>query len=102
VTGYSFPLREASGAGGYEVLFRRRSIPGGLALAFEVRGARGAIGALEPSIHQPLRPRPGEDLWRRTCFEAFLFECESERYVELNWNLVGEHAVLAFEGYRRP
>lgn len=90
-------LREFSGEPGYEVGFSCRPIAGGLSLAFRVSGE---IGRLYAAPLPPVEVRAGDDLWKRSCLEAFFFDAGSARYVEINWNVLGEHAVLAFDDYR--
>lgn len=41
----------------------------------------------------------GEDLWRTTCFELFLYDGEG-RYREFNFSPSGQWAAYAFSGYR--
>jgi hypothetical protein len=45
-------------------------------------------------------PRVGRDLWRHTCFEAFVGVEGASAYHELNFAPSGEWAVLAFRRYR--
>jgi len=47
-------------------------------------------------------PRPGTDLWRHTCFEAFMRAEGAVAYHELNLAPSGEWATLAFRDYRVP
>jgi hypothetical protein len=48
----------------------------------------------------PGRARRADELWRRTCFEAFLKHSGSDRYLELNFSPSGEWAAYAFATYR--
>ena len=41
-----------------------------------------------------------EDLWRRTCFEAFLRAPGEEAYLEFNFSPSGDWAAYRFDGYR--
>jgi len=41
-----------------------------------------------------------DDLWRHTCFEAFVAQKNSERYAELNFSPSSEWAAYTFEKYR--
>jgi hypothetical protein len=41
-----------------------------------------------------------DELWRRTCFEAFLRSPNSETYVELNFSPSTEWAAYLFDSYR--
>lgn len=45
-------------------------------------------------------PRAGSELWRHTCFEAFIAADGASAYHELNVAPSGEWAVMAFRGYR--
>ena len=45
-------------------------------------------------------PCIGSDLWRHTCFEAFIAADDAATYHELNFAPSGEWALLAFRGYR--
>jgi hypothetical protein len=51
-------------------------------------------------IPPPRNARPGVDLWRHTCCEAFIAAGDGPAYHELNFSPSGEWAVLAFRGYR--
>src|SRR3712207_5904568 len=69
----------------------------GEALAFTY-----ALGGDVDSIRIPSsasRER-AEDLWRHTCFEAFLKVPGEEGYLELNFSPGGDWAAYRFEGYR--
>ena len=73
----------------------RRPEPGLLELAYAVRGAVGALYVPPPA--EPLRT---DELWRRTCFEAFLRPGAGEAYVELNFAPSSRWAAYRFTGYR--
>lgn len=45
-------------------------------------------------------PARADDLWKRTCFEAFIQPAADEAYVELNVAPSGDWAVYRFSGYR--
>ena len=45
-------------------------------------------------------PRPGDELWQHSCFEAFIRESGSSAYVELNFAPSGEWAASRFDRYR--
>ena len=68
---------------------------GVLGLRYVVTGDIAAI-ALPP----PTPSRHAEELWRHTCFEAFLGEEWSEGYVELNASPSTAWAGYRFRGYR--
>jgi len=46
------------------------------------------------------RPERTDELWRTTCFEAFIRPRGSESYFELNLSPSGDWAVYRFDGYR--
>jgi len=72
-----------------------RDRDGTLALAF---GLEGRLSALR--IPAPAEPRRGHELWRHTCFEAFIARDGSTEYHELNLAPSREWAVYAFRAYR--
>lgn len=53
-------------------------------------------------IHIPSRraPRIGTELWRHTCFEAFIALDRQAAYHEINFSPSGEWTVYALRGYR--
>jgi hypothetical protein len=51
-------------------------------------------------IPESRSPRRADDLWRHTCFEAFMMEGEGPEYREFNFSPSGEWAVYAFDSYR--
>jgi hypothetical protein len=74
--------------------------------------ARGPAGTLRlryivsgevTALHLPApaaRVR-ADELWRTTCFEAFVQEAGSGAYLEINLAPAGQWAVYAFTGYRQ-
>lgn len=68
---------------------------GELQLSYE---ARGAISEL--AIPEPAAPERTDELWRHTCFEAFLRSAAGEAYVEINVSPSGAWAAYRFSGYR--
>jgi hypothetical protein len=59
---------------------------------------RGDIARLDiPAARQPLRT---DDLWRGTCFEAFVRTPRAVAYDEFNFSPSGEWAAWRFERYR--
>lgn len=72
-----------------------RAGPSALSLAYRAAG-RIADVALAP----PAAPLFTDELWRATCFEAFLKPQGGEGYVELNFAPSGEWAAYGFTGYR--
>lgn len=72
-----------------------RPKPGALALAYRVAG-RIADLAIPP----PAEPARADELWRRTCFEAFLKPQPGEAYFEVNLAPSTRWAAYGFSGYR--
>jgi hypothetical protein len=59
---------------------------------------RGPIDELViPAPSEPLR---SNDLWRTTCFEAFVSPAEGPEYVELNFSSSTQWAAYDFSAYR--
>lgn len=71
-----------------------RPAAGRLGLTFRI--TRGA-GLVIPPPAEPLRT---DELWKHTCFEAFLKSPGDEAYLELNLSPSGQWAAYAFDGYR--
>ena len=72
-----------------------RPRPGVLALRYVVTGAIGEL-RLPPAA----APARGSELWRHTCFEAFLRAAPSGVYYELNFAPSLQWAAYRFTGYR--
>src|SRR5579863_4238864 len=66
-----------------------------LSLAYAVRGEVGRI--FVPGRSEPQRT---DDLWKRTCFEAFVLPVPGEAYVEFNLAPSGRWATYRFDRYR--
>ncbi|HVM99811.1 MAG TPA: DOMON-like domain-containing protein [Caulobacteraceae bacterium] len=60
--------------------------------------ARGRIGDL--ALPSPAQPARTDELWRRTCFEAFLRPPGGEAYLELNFAPSSAWAAYRFDAYR--
>jgi hypothetical protein len=73
----------------------RRDRDGRLALTFGLEGRLSAL-RLPPTTE----PRRGHELWRHTCFEAFVARDGTTEYHELNLAPSREWAVYAFRAYR--
>ena len=58
----------------------------------------GAVARL--AIPPPAQPDRTDDLWRHTCFEAFLRPEAGEAYAELNFAPSTQWAAYSFTGYR--
>lgn len=89
--------------------------PPGPIQQFEGTAAYGADGALQFSwslrgdlsrlrIPASAVPRPADqsanELWKHTCFEAFVADPHSSGYLELNFAPSGEWAAYGFRSYR--
>jgi hypothetical protein len=72
-----------------------RPRPGVLALRYVVTGAIGDL-RLPPAA----APARGNELWRNTCFEAFLRAAPGGVYYELNFAPSLQWAAYRFTGYR--
>lgn len=59
----------------------------------------GDIDALQ--LPAPRRSARGHELWRHTCFEAFVRAVGAREYLELNFSPSSEWAAYRFEDYRR-
>jgi hypothetical protein len=75
----------------------------------QVRAAETGTLALEYSLHADLKRlrippegpiRRADELWRHTCFEAFLNFGGSQGYCELNFSPAGQWAAYRFDAYR--
>lgn len=51
-------------------------------------------------IPPPRMAQRVDELWKHTCFEAFLLSAESAGYTELNFSPSGEWAAYGFSAYR--
>lgn len=73
----------------------RRSASAELQMAFRLDGDISRIQLPSPGV-----PRIATQLWRHTCFEAFIAVAGQSAYHEFNFAPSGEWAVYAFCGYR--
>lgn len=71
-----------------------RSAPGVLTLDYRITGAIGDL-----RLPPPAPPRRTDELWRRTCLEAFV-RGPAQSYCELNFAPSREWAAYRFDGYR--
>ena len=65
---------------------------------------RWVLGDAVTTIRMPARaamPQRADDLWKHTCFEAFVAPRRSEAYWEINVSPSGDWNVYRFDGYRR-
>ena len=68
---------------------------GSFALRFLLRGDAVALRLPERAA-----PRFADELWRTTCFEAFIKPVGDPGYYEFNFSPSGEFAAYRFAGYR--
>jgi hypothetical protein len=68
---------------------------GQLALRYTLRGDMSRI-RIAPEVD----PGPGRELWKHTCFEAFIQPGSSQGYYEFNFSPTRQWAVYRFSGYR--
>jgi hypothetical protein len=82
--------------GAWSVAARADRTDGGeLRLRYVLQGALGGVRLPEPGA-----VRRGTDLWKHTCFEAFVAAEGKPGYVELNFAPSCEWAAYAFARYR--
>ena len=72
-----------------------RPRPGSLALRYYVTGRIGELRL--PEAAQPART---DELWKHTCFEAFIREASGAAYYEFNFSPSTQWAAYRFSGYR--
>ncbi|HXI86767.1 MAG TPA: DOMON-like domain-containing protein [Parvularculaceae bacterium] len=77
------------------VTYAERRKPNELALRYVVHGAIGNL-ALPAEAASARR----DELWRHTCFEAFVSAPQSAAYAEFNFSPSTEWAAYLFDGYR--
>jgi hypothetical protein len=51
-------------------------------------------------LPEPRAPGPADELWRHTCFEAFVGRQATSEYAEYNFSPSGEWAAYRFSAYR--
>ena len=68
---------------------------GSLVLSYVVHGDIGALCLMPVSA-----PARGDELWRHTCFEAFVATAAGAAYYELNFAPSTQWAAYRFSGYR--
>lgn len=72
-----------------------RPQPGVLALRYTLAGQIANVRVAPPA--EPLR---ADELWRTTCFEAFVRTAEGAGYYEFNLSPSGQWAAYHFDAYR--
>jgi hypothetical protein len=88
------PHSVCAAAAGVEVEVARPA-GGSLVLSYAVTGAIGDLAL--PSIAAPVR---ADELWRHTCFEAFVKDADGEAYYEFNLAPSMQWAAYRFDRYR--
>lgn len=88
--------RHPQSPGGEDVRLETQALRSGglLILRYALKSPPGAV--VVPPKGQPER---ADELWRRTCFEAFIMR-EGAGYYELNLAPSGRWAAYRFDGYR--
>jgi hypothetical protein len=88
------PHSVCAAAAGVEVEITRPA-GGSVLLSYAVTGVIGDL--LLPQIAAPAR---ADELWRHTCFEAFVMDAAGEGYYEFNLAPSTQWAVYRFDRYR--
>lgn len=78
------------------ILVEARRAGGRIELCYRLEGDRGAL--LLPARREDCGRR--DELWKTTCFEAFVRPPDAPGYLELNLSPSGDWAAYAFTGYR--
>ncbi len=78
-----------------EIRVRAGRDGGYLLLDYLLTGELGEI-----LLPEPRSPQPADELWRHTCFEAFVGRQAATGYVEYNFSPSGEWAAYRFSAYR--
>ena len=92
-------------------LVRHPSSPDGTVRRIDVEIAPGPEGGLRLRyfldgdvngilVPPPATPGPADELWRHTCFEAFIAGQDSRAYCEFNFSPSSQWAVYGFSAYR--
>jgi hypothetical protein len=69
----------------------------GLSFTYSLTGELSQLRIPEPATPTPTR---ADNLWRHTCFEAFIQGDDAPAYREFNFSPSGQWQVYAFTGYR--
>jgi hypothetical protein len=72
-----------------------RPRPHDLRLTYVLTGATKSL-----RLPPPAAPSRADELWRQTCFEAFVGPWAGSAYYELNFAPSGQWAAYSFKGYR--
>jgi len=89
------PATAALPVRGIAVSLRRPSV-GEIRLTFRLQGDFSRL-----RIPAPRKARIGHELWRHTCFEAFVAIEGQRAYHEFNFSPSGEWTVYSFSDYRK-
>lgn len=76
---------------------RSDTAPGAWWLRFRLQAALEALALPPPGASAG----PADDLWRHTCFEAFVGRAQAAAYHEFNFSPAGDWAAYAFSGPRQ-
>ena len=87
------PTTPANGASAVRVSLARPR-PNALTLTYEVTGTANLI------LPEPAVPARTDDLWKHTCFEAFLCAGDASAYIEFNLSPSTRWAAYSFTRYR--
>lgn len=91
------PLTPCAAVDRIEVKVERVS-EGGLVLSYSLFGALDEIRV--PEVKPGPASGPTDELWKHSCFEAFIRNADDDGYLELNFTMSGEWAAYRFSGYR--
>jgi hypothetical protein len=85
---------------GVEIRAGARTVEGRLEIEYLLSFPPGGLVEREMLPFRTLNSRRKTELWKQTCFEAFLGIEGSEAYCEFNGSLSGEWDFYFFESYR--
>lgn len=86
----------SAGAGGLAIEVDAERLTGRLHLGFVLTGALARL-----TLPPPTAPLRRDELWRTTCFEAFVGRTDEAGYCEYNVSPSTEWASYRFDGYRQ-
>lgn len=95
------PFRTSLHSCGHQIAVAVARFGGTLTLRFCLAAAHGAHPPIRLSALRPVHERRRTDnLWKHTCWEAFLARPDEPAYVELNVAPSGDWNVYGFDNYR--
>jgi hypothetical protein len=97
---YPYPGSPEILVSGVEIAAGARISGGRLELLYQMGFPAGSLAERELLPFRTLSPRRKEQLWKQTCFEAFLGIQNSDAYCEFNGSLSGEWDFYFFDSYR--